>query len=374
MARTSFRPAARRGFSRLDLFVVIAIGIVGSAFLLSMLGGVQSARTNSFQNTCRNNLSNLAKSLFSYANRNGGRLPGYINTLNRKDGSLYIDPESGKATPVSWTVEILTDIDRQSLYEQWQKVRTPVDVRQPDESPTTSTKLYIDMLVCPNDPATQKSGTPISYVVNTGLTDAPISKASPDSAGPDGAEVPGIPRDWQANGVFLDRYTDDPRVTTDAKRRPPKIVTRFDRMRRPKDKIIMVTENVDAGDYTLDADRDSADDWRRAEVNLGATWSADIVGPDGQLRKRPLSPALHLNERTGEGDGQDIRFARPSSRHPGLINVAYVGQNVQSLRDTIDYYVYAKLMTTDDNPMHPGTRDPIEKLGAASLTDADINP
>ena len=104
--------------------------------------------------------------------------------------------------------------------------------------------------------------------------------------------------------------------------------------------------------------------------------SADIVEADGKtLRKRPKPPALHPNERVGQGDGTDIAFARPSSRHSGGFNVAYVGQNVQFIRDTIDYYVWAKLMTSSDTDlMLPGTRAPIAGLGDVRLTDEQINP
>ena len=101
--------------------------------------------------------------------------------------------------------------------------------------------------------------------------------------------------------MFFDNYTSDPRVTPDAARRSPDVNMRFDLCRRPKDKIILLTENVDAGDYVLNADRDAADDWRRAEIALGATWSADIVEPDGKtLRKRPQPPRLTPRRAGGE--------------------------------------------------------------------------
>ena len=339
------------------------------------------SRETSYQNTCRNNLSNLAKALFSYGNRNGGKLPGYMNALNRKDSSLYIDPDTGKPTPVSWAVMILSDIDRQPAYEQWRQLPGDAAVKPsipdlPAEDKLRSTKLYIDMFVCPSDSAVQKTGTPISFVVNTGLPDAALSATVPDTKSADGTFVPGIPRDWRSNGMFFDNYTSDPRVTPDAVRRSPDVNMRFDLCRRPKDKTILLTENVDAGDYVLNVDRDSADDWRRAEATLGATWSADIVEPDGKtLHKRPPPPALHPNERTGEGNGTDIAFARPSSRHYGGFNVAYVGQNVQFMSDKIDYFVYAKLMTTSDTDlMLPGTRTPIAALGDYQPTDYEINP
>lgn len=376
---------ARHGLTPFESIVgLVVLLLLVIAILAMTLPAIQSARSPGFQNTCRYNLSNLSKALYLHATQNRGRLPGYINAFDRKDGSLYIDPDTGKATPVSWAVMILPEIDRQTTFEQWQ--RLPADVNAVAKSTTpdqpnqqqflTSTQLYIDLFICPSDPASQKTGTPISYVVNTGLPDAPLSATAPDTKDAEGKLVPGIPRDWRSNGMFFDNYTNDARGTPAAKRRPQSIFMRMELCSRPKDKTILLTENVDAGDYTLDANRDAADDWRRAEVALGATWSPDIVEPDGKtLRKRPQPPALHPNERMGQGNGTDIAFARPSSRHPGGFNVAYVGQNVQFMSDKIDYYVYAKLMTTSDTDlMLPGTRTPIAGLGDVRLTDELINP
>ena len=381
--RGTFFSARRPGFSRLDGMILAAILVAVAFFVLQFLPLMQNwSGGTGFQNTCRNNLSNMAKALFSYGNRNGGRLSGYINALNRKDGSLYIDRDTGKATPVSWAVMILPDIDRQTTFEHWQKL--PADAAAKSTTPDkpnqhaflTSTKLYVDLFICPSDPASQKAGTPISYVVNTGLPDAPLSATAPDTKDAEGNLVPGIPRDWRSNGMSFDNYTSDHRVTSAANRRPKNIAMRMELCARPKDKTILLAENVDAGDYTLDANRDAADDRRRAEITLGATWSADIVEPDGKtLRKRPQPPALHPNERTGQGNGTDIAFARPSSRHPGGSNVAFVGMNVMFMSDKIDYYVYAKLMTTSDTDlMLPGTRTPIVGLGDVRLTDELINP
>ena len=109
---------ATRGFTLVELLVVISI--IGMLMAM-LLPAIQQARETGFQNTCRNNMSNLAKALFSYGNRNGGRLPGYMNMLKTKRGLPYKDPITQVNTPVSWAVEILSDIDRQTTYEQWQK-------------------------------------------------------------------------------------------------------------------------------------------------------------------------------------------------------------------------------------------------------------
>ena len=65
-----------------------------------------------------------------------------------------------------------------------------------------------------------------------------------------------------------------------------------------------------------------------------------------------------------------------AARHPQGVNIAYVGQNVQFLRDNVAYFVFAKLMSSEDMQMKlPGTTtqcDPI--LRQYQLNDSDINP
>ena len=370
---------ARSAVTRIEVLVITVLGL----FLLgTMLPSIQATRETGPLNTCRNNHSNLAKAVFSYQNRTGMRLPGYINALTRNDGALYIDPDTGEPTPVSWAVMILPDLDRQTTFEQWRSLPDDSNAKAANVVQTGDNHLlrpsrpYIELFVCPSNCAGQRSGTPINYSVNTGQADAPLSSTVPNTETAGGLAIYGIPRDWRSNGLFFDIYTSDPQVTRDAMRRPPAVIMRSVLCRRPLDKILLLMENVDAGDYVLNVDRDSADDWRGAEATLGATWSADIVEPDGKtLRKRPQPPALHPNERVGQGNGSDMAFARPSSRHPGGFNVAYVGQNVQFMSDKIDYYVYAKLMTTSDKDlMLPGTRTPIAALGDFQPTDEQINP
>ncbi|MGC3970756.1 MAG: DUF1559 domain-containing protein [Pirellulales bacterium] len=362
--RTALPHDRRRGLSHFDVLVASAVLLIAAALFLPKLAE-RHERTPGFQNTCRNNLSHLAKALFIYANRNGGQLPGYMNALRRIDGALYVNPRNGKQTPVSWVVEVLPDIDRQSTYEQYRSI-TPQADKDSAGRPRWLQDLYIDLLTCPGDPSASRPGTPISFVVNTGLPDAPLAAL--------GIENP-MPRDWPANGVFQDMYTSDPRVSGKSQHHPARQIVRMETLRRPKDTIIMLTENVDADSYVIDVDRDAADDWRRVEATLGMTWSADIVASDGALRRHPAPPALHMNEGYGRSPIGTMSQARPSSRHPGGFNVAFVGQNVMFLRDTIDYYVYAKLLTSNDaDLMRPGTREPIAKLGDVWLTDEMINP
>ncbi|MBN8627770.1 MAG: DUF1559 domain-containing protein [Planctomycetes bacterium] len=411
LARGSSRKGLKRGFTLVELLVVISI--IGMLMAM-LLPAIQQARETGFQNTCRNNLSNLAKAVFSYANRNGGRLPGYMNMLKTKKGLPYKDPITQVVTPVSWTVEILSDIDRQSLYEQWQK-----DLTDPNSGGSSggsgggtgsqqnflvSTQLYIDLLICPSDPATQKSGTPISYVVNTGQRDmvsATPAQAASGSGGSQTSATKGMPRDWQSNGMFFDNFSDDQLIKTTATQRGPMVFMRMELCRDPKDKTILLTENVDAGNYTFDSNGPGGTTFSTAEVEVGSIYSpGPVTNPNGT--PPTMDPVatnssggggsgggggggttassdidnLRLNSNIGQGDQVDYNFCRPSSRHPQLINVAYVGQNVQSLKDNIQYFVFAKLMSSDDGQMKlPGTNtlcDPV--LRQYQLNDSDINP
>lgn len=416
-ARVSSRRKAR-GFTLVELLVVISI--IGMLMAL-LLPAIQNAYETGRQNTCRNNLTNLAKALFMYANRNG-RLPGYMNILKTQNGNSYQDPTTMTKTPVSWAVEILTDLDRGSLYEQWRK---DLDGGQNGSSSSSGgtgsqqnfivdTKQYIEIFVCPSDPATSKMGTPISYVVNTGMRDLP--KALPSQSGSSsgggagsggsaggssGTGMAGMPRDWESNGMFFDNYSEDMLINTSSQR-GPMITMRLEMCRDPKDKTILLTENVDAGNYTFDSQGAGGSTFSNAEVETGCIYT---VGPVTNPNNKPptMNPtdsasqgggsggsgggsgggssggskdSMRINVDPGRGDGISYDYCRPSSKHPQGINVAFVGQNVQFMRDTLAYFVFAKLMASEDARMRlPGTQtqaDPV--LRQYQLSDADINP
>jgi hypothetical protein len=85
---------------------------------------------------------------------------------------------------------------------------------------------------------------------------------------------------------------------------------------------------------------------------------------------------LRINNSRGKGDGMSYGYCRPSSNHPQSVNVAYVGQNVAQLRDSISYFIFAKLMASDDDNIK---QVGVNTLGDAALrqypiTEADIGP
>ena len=93
----------------------------------------------------------------------------------------------------------------------------------------------------------------------------------------------------------------------------------------------------------------------------------------------PPRDTYAINVGTGRGDGTSYDFSRPSSNHPGGVNIAFVGQNVQFMKDKLSYFVYAKLMTADDSQAGtPGDLGPPVMMPATfrmyQLSDADCNP
>jgi hypothetical protein len=358
----------RRGATLLNTITATAALLFALYFVIA---GCDKAVTSGRQNTCRSNLSNLTTAAILYDGRNG-KLPGYMNCLITQQGEAYRDPDTNELTPVSWVVELLTDLDRGPLYEMWRSssgTNAPA-AAQPSATGTGATafrprvKIYLEILTCPNDPSkVQLSGTPLSYVANTGMPDLP--QAIPASAGANGnGETVGFPRDWQANGMFFDNYSDDKLIKLDPKTRGPQVVTRLSRIRDPKDKTILFTENLDATSYVFDNWRTPAS----AEVAWGSVWAPGKSTPNPvaaqptgtrsfedilyQSTAPILEPRDDVSAPNAHNDGRkhplEYKYCRPSSPHPDGFNVAFAGKNVMFINDKISYFVYSRLMASDD--------------------------
>jgi prepilin-type N-terminal cleavage/methylation domain-containing protein len=376
--RTASR-GRKSGFTLVELLVVISI--IGMLMAL-LLPQIQSARETARGNTCRNNLRSLAVAAFNYQTRNGS-YPGYMNVLQNVSGDAFkfdhssgLQSVSGTTTPVSWAVMLFPDIDRQGLYDQWRI--NPADTNTPPQN----LKIYIEQLVCASDPAPSKTlVTPISYVVNTGQQDALVSAAS------------GTWRDPQSSGMFFDAFTFNPLSGNATSGRT--ITMRDELCRDPKDKTVLMTENVDARNYMFDLTNEGgSNNWLAAEAAVGSIFIFGTCSQTGTTSAPIMTPnsintsytgSFRINSYAGSGletdaTAQAYAFARPSSKHPQLVNIAFVGQNVQAMRDSLSYYVFAKLMATDDKNITnvPGgttvTGSSVVLFKNYQLSDADVNP
>jgi prepilin-type processing-associated H-X9-DG protein len=111
----------------------------------------------------------------------------------------------------------------------------------------------------------------------------------------------------------------------------------------------------------------SADNWKAAEVQTGCIWQMGSVEPSAEPLKEPPKmsppmPSLAINVDVGGGDGQTYEYCRPSSRHTGGVNMAFVGQNAQFIKEDISYFVFARLMASDNRSVRlPGKTEYVDE-------------
>jgi hypothetical protein len=348
--------------------LLVAGGILLLLLMLAalLLPQICSARETARGNTCRSNMRALANAVFQYANDNG-TYPGYMNVLERTDRKPFVDPDTGEVTPVSWVVMILPYVDRRMTFDQW---RLPPEERAKDAPPQNRTRFltdqYIELFLCPSDPQQSKTGTPISFVANSGLPDR-----SSVVLGDESRNDLRIPRDWAANGMFFDHFSQHRLVKTDPATRGPMEYMNDARVKDPHAMTILLTENIDATSYVFRSATHAAENWKACEVQTGCIWRP---GPIDATKKPPtMSPpvaTLNINKDRGKGDGLNYDYCRPSSNHPQSVNVAFVGQNVAQLRDTVSYFVFAKLMASDDEHVV----DADAPFRTYEINEADVSP
>lgn len=345
------RRDCRLGFTLLDAVgATLCCGAIG-VFAILFLDGCGSAREAGRLNTCRDRLNTLAKGLTQYE-ASAGHFPGYMNALTRVDGTPYIDFTTGNVTPVSWVVEIMPQVDRGVVYDLWKQAP---DLSSNSGGYILTTRLYIELFTCPSAEANQ-AGAPLSFFANAGMTDLRESIPSTD-------DKPGVPRDWPANGVFFDHFTDSLKITGKSRSRGPEVKMSRAMIRDPAATTILLVENADTSDYVLESGADPS--FRNCETDWGCTWDPGRIRTDGgKFDMRPPP------------DADDRKSRRPSSHHVGGYNGAFVDGSVRFLSDKINYGIYCKLMASDDaNAKMPGSDELLDiAFRNYKVVDQDLAP
>lgn len=302
----------RSAYTLVELLIVI--GII--ALLVGLaIPAVQSMRTPAHRNTCRNNLRNLALATQQFEKKQSC-YPGYVNELYPTNATAF--------TWRSWTFMLLPFLERSDIY----------DVSVVPGSPQP--KNEVDVVRCPSqEPAINLSWPMTGYVCNTGLPDFAIQPGSP------------FPADYAANGVFHDRrlYFSLADVGDAAKCVPiTRMTDGYISTGDGTSNTILLTENVNALSWVLVGDGTGGPINPRYERQVGCTWNDTI---QGGLLKPPAE--CRINKDAG-GDPTYIKpnYARPSSPHPGLVNVAFCDGHVRTIAQQIDYRVYCLLMAPRD--------------------------
>ncbi|MBI3467712.1 MAG: DUF1559 domain-containing protein [Planctomycetes bacterium] len=313
--------------------LLVAIGVVLFLFAL-LMPAVTTTHGPRRGNTCRNNLTNLVKSVINYESVHH-RYPDY---------QQIIVTRSGHAMQMNWLAEIMRQLDRPDIDNSLKSFSPPTPV--PLESATRDSLAmnpftfatgpapppgvsFLEILLCPASDL-PKSQPITNYIINTGRLDNPNGLAN------------GFPVDHPDNGVFqtseiLQTAGGFYRLGALGQSMGSDFITRHDGLSTT----LMLSERIDAGLWT-DID----------ERKLGFVWQP-AVDP------LPSSPRDYTMCRLNgkpllAPPNADSRWSRPSSHHPGGVNVAFAGGNVRFISDEIDYHVWILLMTSNG----AGARDP----------------
>ncbi len=367
----------RSGFTLIELLVVISIIATLAALILP---GVQQARATARRTQCLNNMRNVGIAMQSYATDNRGKLPPLAGGLAIQEDS----PSTNDWGPASWAVHLLPNLEQRALYDRL----LDRDLRPAGNGRHALMSTNIDVYVCPDDPNDGANGA-MSYVVNAGYATSSqwgingINHRANTYTWP---AIGGSATDSQnvnvtaATGAFF--YTSFDITLSSGSSTVSLAPTGFE---NTIDKIsagdglsqtIFLSENLDTPDYnsavtnTFGALTLGVGNGGFAGYRLGAAGFAvrmaetDSVTPEsnavpGGFGGASAQGALIANPGTPLLESSKINYQvglvtpgaspRPSSLHPGVVNVIFGDGSGRNLSQNIDGSVYIRLVSSNGN-------------------------
>lgn len=293
----------RTAFTLVELLVVITIIGMLMAILLPAVGAAtESARAAQ----CKNRVKQIALAMQGYESRNQA-FPGYVD--GREIGS--------KAVPYSWLVALMPDMERQDIYDQYG--------RSDFEPPR------LDFLVCPSDPPLSQQMQDTSYVANAGFSEEDASGC--------GILHRAFPLRSSKGKKLIHQQTSLDKISAGD----------------GASNTILISENIQARQwhdlpFAGELTEEIPGEKEGAPFNV-IVWS-DID------QSEPDFDAYKINSSFPPNAESRVQNARPSSEHRGGVNVAFADGHVQFLKDTVEYSVYARLLSTDGKKCHKFLKTP----------------
>jgi prepilin-type processing-associated H-X9-DG protein/prepilin-type N-terminal cleavage/methylation domain-containing protein len=307
----SQKRSLRHGFTIRELIAVLVV--LGLILMIAIPSCLREGRGGNRSGACRYNLRNLALAVVSYESVHN-HYPGFHDAISHADGRPLSRP---------LLYMILPQLERSDLFEVGDATNHPRH-----DLPDLVAQQRLQLLVCPSviQADTSAAQGPVScYVANTGM--------------PDVAQF-GAPLDQPANGVFQNRYW---------------AVALGDAL--PDNDARYVERHDGTTNTLLMSERREVSRWTDTEeYDAGFVWSPDFAD----------NPLAQINSQPANGySATKYVLARPSSHHPRRVNAAFCDGHVQSMRDNIDYRVYAQLMT----PRGSAATYPDSRNGKPQLVD-----
>jgi prepilin-type N-terminal cleavage/methylation domain-containing protein len=341
------QPRRQRAFTIVEMLVVISIIAVLAALLLP---AVQAAREAARRMQCANNLKNLCLAMQQFESSKG-HLPA-SRTFLPMPRSDYRPPDSWQTSGhyVSWVHQLFTYIEK----DDW---RLDLENKlMADSNPKGSgsyssvvpgIKGRLKIVICPSDriDSGDKKDIMISYGSNGGLPD----NWDPSNSSSSGDIVTnGL--DWPQNGVLDARF--DLKYANNPQTPRPRVHT--------KPSIGVIADGT--SNTILLGENSDLDVWNATETEMDVciVWQDGLGAGEGQtLNKVPKDPntgndvslsslgaTISQLVTSGKKDLAEA-FARPSSQHPTGYHLAFCDGHTKFASETMDYLVYAKLMTSN---------------------------
>lgn len=362
MHRSPKITAARRGFTLIELLVVISI----IAVLMSLiLPAVQNARQAARRTQCLNRIRQIGLGLHSYASKNkNGQFPPYgvWGDTKRSDGTW----STGRSALRNWVVDILSELDRQDIYDRWNFEDThqgTIDGPGGLNNAELIEDYSMSILKCPDDQSADVGTGVLSYVVNVGYANIDTSGLVAGGAGWTGGSNIHLSKDTdldfnrtggandaedqlisQRSGAMWEMILDQdgngsPTASKNASQR-------IDSIYDGSSNTLLVSENINAG-----ADQYWGDP--RAKIctfvypldPLNVTGSATGLTASTYYAEAPLDPRYPFAVINGALSGPEEIRPFPNANHTGGVNVSMCDGSCRFISEDIDLKVYAHLIT-----------------------------
>ncbi len=371
--------ARRTGFTLVELLVVIAI--IGILVAL-LLPAVQAAREAARRTQCKNALKQTALAMINFESAQGGLPPiseFEESNPNAANGSaLIVNPANARVFGVagamtSWVVPTLPYMEEQAIYDQFDQTRAIDNQVDASNNPIDPQAAEIGALFCPSDNA---SGRFFQATGGGGLGSQTFNQGRRFAKGNVAAYISPVHTEClrQFRGAIGEEIRRLSKITDGVSKT---LLLGEVRTRDNQEDVRGVWALALPGASLLAADMHRADpDNPDASVTFACTdplpsirrndaYEPVLQNGDASSVNTPNSKSNTIaydwirgcTDTTGAladgmpcsaSGGQNSGYASPRSLHPSGVNAANCDGSVTFLRDDIDAYLYARLISIDD--------------------------